>query len=251
MMLSSQDIHSQMAESVHAWWRDAGVDYVTDGLAMDWLAPAAPRPAVPEIAKPKAVAIPISVQAPKPALREWPNDIAALKAAIAEMPGANYGPHCVAPSGETGATVLVIGDMPEEEEVAAQAYGSGPVAQLLVNMLLAAQILPDLTYRTNLAHSRPATASLPKDDLPALADFARHQISLVQPQVVILFGTAACDALLGQELMRARGRLEYINHHDRKTAAIATFHPRTLMAQPQLKAQAWKDLQMLARKDYL
>jgi uracil-DNA glycosylase len=52
-------------------------------------------------------------------------------------------------------------------------------------------------------------------------------------------------------LMAARGRLEIINHDDRKTAAIATFHPRTLMAQPQLKAQAWKDLQMLARKDYL
>jgi uracil-DNA glycosylase len=250
-MLSSQDIHTKLAESVHAWWRDAGVDYVTNGSAMNWLAPAAPRQATPEIPKPKPINPPAAAFVPKPALREWPNDIAALKAAIADMPGGNYGTHCIAPTGEMGATAFIVGDMPEEEEIAAGAFGSGPVARLLINMLLAAQFLPDLTYQTNLAHSRPATASLPKDDVPALADFVRHQIRLVQPQVVILFGTAACDALLGQELMQARGNLHYINHHDRKTAAIATFHPRTLMAQPQLKAQAWKDLQMLARKDYL
>jgi uracil-DNA glycosylase len=92
---------------------------------------------------------------------------------------------------------------------------------------------------------------VPKADLPLLADFVRHQVSLVQPKVIVLFGTAVCEALLGQELMKARGNLQYFNHDDRKTAAVATFHPRTLIAQPRMKAKAWQDLQMLARKDYL
>jgi uracil-DNA glycosylase len=51
--------------------------------------------------------------------------------------------------------------------------------------------------------------------------------------------------------MAARQNLAKINHKDRKMAAVATFHPRTLLARPMLKAQAWKDLQMLLRSDNL
>jgi uracil-DNA glycosylase family 4 len=253
-MLSSQDYHHKLAESALAWWRDAGVDYVTDGEPMKWLAPvvAHPVPAKPaervliEPATPAVVA--------KAPLAEWPSDLAALKAAIrdgAGLPGCNYGSRCIAPKGEAGATALVIGDFPEEEEIGAGDYGAGPVGTLLTNILLAAQIIPDLTYQTSLAHSRPASGSLSKDDLPTLAAFARHQIAIVRPKVVVLFGAAACEAMLNQDLMAVRGVSHYLNHDDRKTAVVATFHPRTLLAQPQLKAQAWKDLQMLVRKDYL
>jgi uracil-DNA glycosylase len=250
-MLSSQDYHHKLAESVHAWWRDAGVDYVIDGEPMNWLGPlvarpVAAKPAERTLIEPAAPAV--VVKAP---LVEWPRDLTALKTAISALPGSNYGSRCIAPKGEAGATALVIGDFPEEEEIAAGDFGSGPVGTLLSNMLLAGEIIPDLTYQTALAHSRPATASLPKDDMGNLAAFARHQIALVQPKVVVLFGSAACEAMLSQELMQARGSLHYINHDGGKTAAVATFHPRTLVAQPQLKAQAWKDLQMLVRKEYL
>jgi DNA polymerase len=251
-MLSSQDYHQKLAESVHAWWREAGVDYVTEGQAMNWLGPVVARPAPVKPAEriliEPAAAPAVIVKAPA---AEWSGDLAALKANIGVLPGSNYGSRCIVPKGEAGATALVIGDFPEEEEIAAGEFGAGPAGILLTNMLLAAQIIPDLTYHTALAHSYPATASLPKDDFAALAAFARHQIALVKPQVVVLFGSAACEAMLEQELMQARGVLHYINHNGGKTAAMATFHPRTLMAQPQLKAQAWKDLQMLVRKDYL
>jgi uracil-DNA glycosylase len=250
-MLSSQDYHHKLAESVHAWWRDAGVDYVTDGEPMNWLGPVVARPAPAKPVERMLIEPAAPAVVAKAPLAEWPSDLAALKASISALPGSSYGSRCITPKGEVGATALVIGDFPEEEEIAAGEFGAGPVATLLTNMLLACQIVPDLTYHTALAHSRPATASLPKDDLPALAAFARHQIALVQPKVVVLFGSAACEAMLSEELMSARGRLAYINQDDRKTAAVATFHPRTLVAQPQLKAQAWKDLQMLVRKDYL
>ena len=256
-MLSPQEYHNKLAESALAWWRDAGVDYVSDGEAMNWLAAVAPAPVLEETPKPveqvrRAVNAPVIAQTPK--LAEWPSDLDALKAAIANggaLPGCGYGSRTVAPTGEAGAVAMVIGDFPEQEDVASGIYGSSAVGRLTENILLAAQILPDFVYRTALAHSIPAAASLPKADLPALAAFVRHQIALVQPKIVILFGSAACEAMLSQDLMKARGNLHYFNQDDRKTAAIATFHPRTLIAQPQLKAQAWKDLQMLARKDYL
>jgi uracil-DNA glycosylase len=254
-MQISGEAQTQLAASVLAWWRDAGVDYLTDGEPMNWLSPEMAAPVVGRFVETPAVTQPIQAPVPAaPKAQAWPDDLSTLKAMItnkAGLPGLNYGPACAAPTGEAGATAMIIGDFPEEEEIAAGQLGSGIVAKLMTNMLLAAQIIPDLSYITALAHSRPATGSLPKADLAELAAFARHQIKLVQPKVVVLFGSAACEALLGAELMAARGRLEIINHDDRKTAAIATFHPRTLMAQPQLKAQAWKDLQMLARKDYL
>ena len=256
-MLSSQEYHNKLAESALAWWRDAGVEYMSDGKAMDWLATVAPAPTRAEVSNPveqahRATVAPV-IAAPAE-LAEWPADLAALKAAIANgaaLPGCGYGSRTVAPTGEAGAVVMVIGDFPEQDDAATGIHGSSAVGRLTENILLAAHILPDFVYKTALAHSIPAAASLPKADLPALAAFVRHQIALVQPKIVILFGSAACEALLSQELMKARGDLLYINQDDRKTAAIATFHPRTLMAQPQLKAQAWRDLQMLARKDYL
>lgn len=250
-MLSTGDHQHKMAESVLAWWREAGVEYVTDGEPVNWLTPVIARPAP---AKP--VEKVLIEQAPAVAVpsREWPNDLAALKEVISGgggLPGLAYGSPCVAPLGEAGATAMAIGDFPAEDEVAARQFGQGPETRLATNMLLASEIVPDLTYTTALAHSRPAAASIPKADLADLAAFARHHIALVQPKVVVLFGAAACEALLGLDLMAARGVLHYFNHDDRKTAAVATFHPRTLIAQPQLKAQAWKDLQVLVRKEYL
>jgi uracil-DNA glycosylase len=256
-MLSTHDYHKNLSESALAWWRDAGVEYVCDGEAMNWLAALAPPAVRVEVSKPVEQARRASIApviAPATKLAEWPSDLAALKSEIANsvaLPGCGYGSRTVAPTGEAGAVAMVIGDFPEQEDAASGIYGSSALGRLTENMLLAAQILPDFVYKTALAHSIPAAASLPTADLPALAAFVRHQIALVQPKIVILFGSAACEAMLSQDLMKARGNLLYINQDDRKTAAIATFHPRTLMAQPQLKAQAWKDLQMLARKDTL
>jgi uracil-DNA glycosylase len=250
-MLSSQDYHHKLAASALAWWRDAGLDYVTDGETMNWLEqpPTGPVPAKTIETRSSPPLAPAMVA--KAPMSELPADLATLKAMIASLPGSSYDSRCLSPKGEAGATALVIADFPEEEEIAAGEFGKGPVGTLMTNMLLAAAIVPDLTYQTALAHSRPAGASLPKGDLGMLAEFARHQIALVKPKIVVLFGSAACEAMLSQELMQARGRLGFINHNGGKTAAIATFHPRTLIAQPQLKAQAWKDLRVLARKDYL
>ena len=256
-MLSSQEYHNKLAESALAWWRDAGVEYASDGEAMNWLTPVVAAPPVAAVSKPVEKA---RREAVAPAVRpiatpaEWPSDLPDVIAAIANgaaFPGCGYGSRICAPLGEAGAVAMVVGDFPEQEDAASGIYGSSAIGRLSENILLAAQILPDFVYKTALAHSIPAAASLPKDDLPALAAFVRHQIGLVQPKIVILFGSAACEAMLSQDLMKARGNLHYINQDDRNTAAIATFHPRTLLAQPQLKAQAWKDLQMLARKDYL
>jgi DNA polymerase len=71
----------------------------------------------------------------------------------------------------------------------------------------------------------------------------------VRPQRLLLLGTAVSTALTGQELMAARAGLPDFNQDGRTMATVATFHPRTLLARPILKAQAWQDLQAIVKKD--
>lgn len=256
-MQMPQDHHLRLAESAIAWWRDAGVDYICDGTAMRWLET---QPTPVPIEKPvmaplaRAAAPPPPMQSLAVPAGDWPQDLSALQTACAtgmNLPGCQYSNHRIAPLGSVGARVMMITDFPEEAEIVASSFGHGPVSALLRNMLFAANVAPDFTFQTALALSRPATGALPKADMQLLGDFVRHQIALVQPEIILLLGTAACEALLGQDLMRARGSLHYFNHDDRKTAAVATFHPRTLLAQPPLKGKAWQDLQILTRKHCL
>jgi uracil-DNA glycosylase len=106
-------------------------------------------------------------------------------------------------------------------------------------------------YWTALATTIPAAGELADAALPELAGFVRHQIDLVDPENIIMLGSSACRALLGLELMESRRNLQYFNHDGGKKAVLTTFHPRTLIARPQMKSQAWKDLQMFVKKDIL
>jgi hypothetical protein len=51
--------------------------------------------------------------------------------------------------------------------------------------------------------------------------------------------------------MKARAELQNIHHDGRDISALVTFHPRKIIARPSMKAQAWKDLQMFAKRDAL
>jgi DNA polymerase len=76
----------------------------------------------------------------------------------------------------------------------------------------------------------------------------QHQIKLIKPKSLMILGSAACKALLGEELMHARAELRYIHHEGLNLPTMATFHPRTLIARPAMKKQAWRDLQIFAKK---
>jgi DNA polymerase len=106
-------------------------------------------------------------------------------------------------------------------------------------------------YRTWLATTVPATGELPDHILPELGHYMRHQIGLIKPTSLILLGSSACKALLDADLMNARAELRNVNDDGRNIAALTTFHPRTLIARPAMKAQAWRDLQMFAKRDAL
>ncbi len=244
------EIAEALVESYLGWWKEAGIETLVSEEKANWLQPKedARQPSdLPSMAtsKPKHDEVPEKALLPAEA---WPKNIEVLKEATrsgALFPGNQYGGSPVAPNGRENAKCIIIGDIPEKEEVENGEFGHGPAASLSYRIAQSIGLEPEEVAMTALATTRPATATLPDSDLAALADFARHQIGLIRPKLLLLFGSTACHALLGAEMMKMRGVLQDIKVNDEKVAALTTFHPRTLLARPQMKAQAWKDLQVL------
>ncbi len=251
MQVAPQDRGKILADSILSWWRDAGVEYLCADQTVNWLEEQPQsRPVLEEPNRPVAISkSPIEV--PAPARTDWPCEFSALITAIASaplLPGNSYSPARAAPLAVNNAALMVIVDFPEEEDLQTGTLGHGPVGKLLHAMLKACGFAPDEVHIAALAHSRPASSALPQQDIPLLAKFAQHQIKVAAPERLLLLGTAVSEALIGKELMEARGFLPDFNQDGGNLPTVVTFHPRTLLARPVLKGQAWKDLQRIVRK---
>ncbi len=242
---------SRMIESLTGWWELAGVDAAVNDKPVNWLELDAKETTAgaPPITAPAIKEMP-PVAPAKPAV-DWPLDVDSLKAMVTNgiaLPGNDFGNRFVAPVGPAKCNVMIISDLPDQDELGAGIIGSGATGILLARMLAAIDIQLIDCYWTTLATTIPPTGEIPENALPSLAEFARHQIGLVKPNYAILLGSTACKALLDDELMKARAELRKINHDGSNIAVLTTFHPRTLIARPAMKAQAWKDLQMFAKR---
>ncbi len=245
---------SNMIESLTSWWELAGVDAAVGETPIDWLT----LDATVEVAKSANIPTPtakekVAAAPAKPAI-DWPSDVESLKAMITggiALPSNRFGTSFVAPAGPATSDVMVISDIPDQDELVGKVLGSGMTGMLLSRMMAAVNVKLADCYWTALATTIPPTGEVPENCHQELADFVRHQIDLIRPKSLVVLGSSSSKALLGEELMDARRSLQIINHDGSNMAVLTTFHPRTLIARPAMKAQAWKDLQMFAKRDSL
>ena len=246
----------KVAASYLNWWRDAGVDELVGQGHRNWLeepVKAATRhsnKAEKDNSPSQRSTTEAEETSKTPELdkAQWPNGIATLAQMLARkanLPGNLYGGSPVIPSAISTPKIMVIGDIPSEQDVKNGNFADGPDGTMVRRIMQAIGIAPEEYVFTAMATTRPATGALPDRDFPALSEFMMHQIGLYQPEKVIIFGSAACQALLSADMMEMRGSLHYFNHNVHKVAAVTTFHPRTLLTRPQMKRQAWKDLRVL------
>lgn len=250
---ATSNAKAQIASFVD-WWKLAGVEYLVEENTLNWLTLDKRVAPPPQAVHRPVVQTPDVAPAADIADSDWPIDIESLKQQIAAkvaLPGNCYGGNPVIPVGSKGAALMLILDIPEIADVESGHFGGGEIGGLIGNMVKAMGFSSDQIYLTAMATTRPAIGELPDGAQNSLAPFMRHQIKLVAPKSVILFGSSASHALLGADMMQSRGTLHNFNHDVGNMTALTTFHPRTLLAQPKLKAQAWKDLQMIAKKDAL
>ncbi|RJF86141.1 uracil-DNA glycosylase family protein [Sphingomonas cavernae] len=224
------------AQSLLGWWQDAGVDMFVDEAPRNWLAePRAPAVASAEI--PQSAPAPVTPRT-MPAFRAWLEEAEAL-------PDGSPKGRRIFPSGDVSSALMVLVDMPEPGDSDAGALLSDDAGRLFDRMLAAIGRSRDSIWLASLTLTRPAGGGIDAQCAEAIGAFAKHHVALVRPRRLLLMGQAASRAVLGMDLVAARGSLHAVNHDGVNMEAVATFAPRFLLRNPQRKADSWRDLRLL------
>lgn len=207
------------------------MDVLVEDAARDWL----------------AREVPVAAPAPPPAAVAD-----ALPATLADFlawragelaPEAAWRGVSIAASGPADASLMVLVDCPDRED--ADCLLSGKTGRLFDRMLHAIGLSRDRVHLASVCARRPAAGRMPREVEAALHRVTLHHVGLVAPARLLLLGDGASRAVLGTEVLRARGAPRPVSHDGGDTRAVATFHPRLLLERPAQKAEAWRDLQML------
>ncbi|MEO1097401.1 MAG: uracil-DNA glycosylase, partial [Bacteroidota bacterium] len=143
--------------------------------------------------------------------------------------------------GTAGARVMIIGEAPGRDEDREGKPFVGRAGQLLDKMLGAIGLSRDESvYITNVLPWRPPQNRDPKpDEIAMMQPFLHRHITLADPDVLVVVGNHACQALLGKRgITRLRGDWT----EARGKPALPMFHPAYLLRNPAAKREAWADL---------
>jgi uracil-DNA glycosylase family 4 len=149
--------------------------------------------------------------------------------------------------GDANARLMFVGEGPGADEDIQGLPFVGKAGQLLNNMIAAMGIKREQVYIANIVKCRPPNNRTPEPVEANTCDqFLLQQIDVVQPEVIVALGSTAATYLLGvkQSLSGLRGRW----HRCRGAKLAVTYHPAYLLRDPGMKAEAWKDLQMVMKE---
>ncbi len=161
--------------------------------------------------------------------------------------------HTVFAKGTPEASVMFIGDVPDNEDDKQGLPFAGESGVLLDKMLGAIDLrLSDNAYVAMLLPWRPPGNRKPTPSEIALSlPFIKKHIELVSPDVLVLFGGLTAGALLGIDSI-SKARSSWQKYQGENTASpidcLVTFSPAFLLKNATYKRHAWEDLQKLQRK---
>ena len=148
---------------------------------------------------------------------------------------------------------MFIGEAPGEYDDSVGKPFQGRPGELLQAMLAAIGCAGQSElYFTNVLKCRPLGSRIPeKAEVEACMPFLREQIRLLQPRYLVALGRVAASALLGadEDLDALRGRVHTYRDGDISVPVVVTHHPAALLLHGRLKADAWRDLNLLRSLD--
>lgn len=148
--------------------------------------------------------------------------------------------------GDPDARVVCVGEAPGAREDETGRPFVGPAGQLLNRLLLSVGFQRDEVYICNVLKSRPPDNRDPRpDEVEACSPYLLRQIELVDPDVIVAFGTFASQTLLGvrDTLGRLRGRIHLYEGY----RLVVTYHPAALLRNRSWTRPSWEDLQLVRR----
>lgn len=149
--------------------------------------------------------------------------------------------------GDPAARLLVLGEGPGEQEDLKGEPFVGPAGAMLDGMLeRVLGLRREQVYILNMVKCRPPRNRNPQEDeIEACRPFLRAQLASVRPDLVLVLGSVASKALLGEGITAARGRWHGLAWPGGGARAMATFHPAYLLRKPEDKRLTFEDLKQV------
>ncbi len=153
--------------------------------------------------------------------------------------------------GNPNSKVMIIGEGPGANEDKEGKPFVGRAGKLLDKMLGSIKLNRKNVYISNVVNFRPPQNRRPTDEeINRYLPFLEKHIEIINPKILLLLGSTALNAIIGNEIVisKARGKWIYKKIGNIETNVIASFHPAFLMRQPDQKRYAWEDLKMIRKK---
>ena len=153
--------------------------------------------------------------------------------------------------GNPKSKIMLIGEAPGASEDQEGVPFVGRAGQLLDKMLSSIDLDRKKVYISNIINFRPPENRRPtNDEIKRYLPFILKHIEIIKPKILVLLGSTAMNALIGNEFVISKMRGKWIEKQfgEIKTSVIITFHPAFLMRQPAQKKMAWIDLKMIRDK---
>jgi DNA polymerase len=153
--------------------------------------------------------------------------------------------------GNPKSKIMLIGEAPGANEDEEGLPFVGRAGILLDKMLASINLDRKKVYISNIINYRPPDNRKPTDEeIKKYLPFITKHIEIINPKILVLLGSTAMNALIGNEVVISKMRGKWIERKfgNCKTSVIITFHPAFLMRQPAQKKMAWIDLKMIRDK---
>ena len=153
--------------------------------------------------------------------------------------------------GNIHSPIMIVGEGPGQKEDELGKPFVGDAGALLNKMLKAIKIEREKIYITNVVNYRPPNNRKPeKSEINRYSEYLKEHISIIDPQILILMGSTAMEALFGgnKRISKERGQWKEIIIKQKTYKSIITFHPAYLLRLPDQKKFSWEDLKIIHKK---
>ena len=153
--------------------------------------------------------------------------------------------------GNPKSKIMLVGEAPGSNEDQEGLPFVGRAGALLDKMLASINLNRKNVHISNIINYRPPENRRPTDEeVNRYMPFIKKHIEIINPKILVLLGSTAMNALIGNDIVISKARGKWIDKEfgSCKTSVIITFHPAFLMRQPAQKKMAWIDLKMIRDK---
>ena len=182
------------------------------------------------------------------------NNLELLKNSIIELKNCNLkrqAKNMVFCDGNPKSKIMLVGEAPGANEDQEGLPFVGRAGMLLDKMLAAINLDRKKVYISNIVNYRPPENRKPtEEEIRRYLPFITKHIEIINPKILVLLGSTAMNALIGNNVVISKMRGKWIEKKfgSCKTSVIITFHPAFLMRQPAQKKMSWIDLKMIRDK---